>query len=252
MKLFLFFLKSAPFLICFWFAIPYILGEDKVEELPKTGDVIVEDNGEESIKGADIITDEKVDTPPVESSKVGDIVITYRTIPVYSNGDNYTLSYGKHYSANGYYYGQKWQCVEFVKRFYHDAFNHQMPSAWGHAIGYYDPTVLHGKLNKDRGMFQFKNGGATSPQPDDLLVFDFAPYGHVSVISAVRENEIEVVQQNIAGKPRQIYCLEKKDGLFAIVAKNKPIGWLRLSSEKLNKPVFPLELEPEPEISPAP
>ncbi len=237
MKLFLFFLKSAPFLICFWFAIPYILGEDKIEVPPKSGE---------------IISDEKVEAPPEELPKVGDIVTNYRSIPVYSNGEKYTLSYGKNYSANQYYYGQKWQCVEFVKRFYHDAFNHQMPSVWGHAIGYYDPTVLHGKLNKDRGMYQFKNGGATSPQPDDLLVFDFAPYGHVSVISAVRENEIEVVQQNIAGKPRQIYCLEKIDGLFTIVAKNKPIGWLRLPSEKLKNPVFPVESEPTPEVTPAP
>ncbi len=252
MKLFLFFLKSAPFLICFWFAIPYILGEDKVEELPKTGDVVGEDNAEESIKGADIITDKKVDAPPQESPKVGEIVTTYRSIPVYSNGEKYTLSYGKNFSSNQYYYGQKWQCVEFVKRFYHDAFKHKMPSVWGHAKGYYDPSVIHGKLNNDRGMYQFKNGGATSPQPDDLLVFDLDPFGHVAVISKVLENEIEVVQQNIAGKPRQTFLLEKKDGLFNIVAKNKPLGWLRLPSEKLKNPVFPVESQPTPAITPAP
>jgi surface antigen len=252
MKLFLFFLKSAPFLICFWFAIPYILGEDKIEELPKTGDIVGNDKVEELPKTGDVVGDDKVEDTPVELPKTGDIVTTYRTIPVYSNGDNYTLSYGKHYSENEYYYGQKWQCVEFVKRFYHNAFNHQMPSVWGHAKGYYDPTVLHGKLNKDRGMVQFKNGGDTSPQPDDLLVFDFAPFGHVSVISAVKETEIEVVQQNIAGKPRQIYRLEKIDGLFTIVAKSKPVGWLRLPSEKLKNPVFPVESQPTPAITPAP
>jgi surface antigen len=229
------FLKTAALLSCLGLIIPRILGDDKVEdtptELPKTGDIVVDDEVEDT-----------AEVPP----KVGDIVTTYRTIPVYSNGDNYTLSYGRHFSKNQYYYGQKWQCVEFVKRFYHDAFNHQMPSVWGHAIGYYDPTVLHGKLNKQRGMFQFKNGGSTSPQPDDLLIFDIAPFGHVSVISAVRENEIEVVQQNIAGRPRQTYRLEKKDGLFTIVAKRKPIGWLRLPPEKLKNPVFPVELDPTP------
>ena len=86
MKLFLFFLKSAPFLICLWLTLPYILGEDKVEELPKTGDAVGND---------------KVEDTPVELPKTGDVVTTYRTIPVYSNGDNYTLSYGKHYSVNG-------------------------------------------------------------------------------------------------------------------------------------------------------
>jgi surface antigen len=231
------FLKAAALLISLLLIISHILGEEKADELPKTGDVV---------------GDGKVEVPPVDSPKVGEIVTTYRTIPVYSNGDNYTLSYGKHFSENQYYYGQKWQCVEFVKRFYHDAFNHRMPSVWGNAMGYYDPTVLHGKMNKDRGMFQFKNGGATSPQPDDLLVFDFAPYGHVSVISAVRENEIEVVQQNIAGKPRQTYTLEKKDGLFTIVAKSKPLGWLRLPPTKLKNPVFPVDSKLESVTEPVP
>lgn len=236
MKLSLLFLKSAALMGCLCLVIPQIFGEDKVEE---------------PLQAADIITDAKVETKTAEPPKVGDVVTTYRTIPVYSNGEKYTLSYGKSFSANQYYFGQKWQCVEFVKRFYHDAFQHQMPSVWGHAKGYYDPSVLHGKLNKDRGMYQFKNGGATSPQPDDLLVFDMAPFGHVSVISAVRENEIEVVQQNIAGKPRQTYTLEKKDGLFTIVAKSQPVGWLRLTPEKLKKPVFPVE-KIEPVIEPVP
>lgn len=237
MKFFLRFIKFAAFLVCIWLIIPSILGKDEAEGPPETGGIV----------GA-----EKVENTPEGTPKAGDILTTYRTIPVYSNGDNYTLSYGRHFSENQYYYGQKWQCVEFVKRFYHDAFNHQMPSSWGHARSYYDPTVIHGKLNKDRGMFQFKNGGATCPQPDDLLVFDFAPYGHVSVISSVRENEIEVVQQNIKGRPRQTYHLEKKDGLFTVLSKKKPVGWLRLPAAKLRNPVFPVDANLEMETAPAP
>jgi hypothetical protein len=240
MKRFLLFLKTAALLSCLLLTIRHIYGDEKVEDAP------VEPPKPEEVSG-----DGKVDAP-AKSLKVGDTVTTYRTIPVYSNGDNYTLSYGKHFSKNQYYYGQKWQCVEFVKRFYHDAFNHRMPSVWGNAKGYYDPTVAHGKLNQQRGMVQFKNGGATGPQPDDLLVFDFPPYGHVSVICAVRENEIEVVQQNIAGKPRQIYQLEKKDGLFTINATRKPVGWLRLPNEKLTNPVFPVESDPAAVDAPTP
>jgi surface antigen len=237
MKFFLRFIKFAAFLVCIWLISPGILGKDEAEGPPETGGIV----------GA-----EKVENTPEGTPKAGDILTTYRTIPVYSNGDNYTLSYGRHFSENQYYYGQKWQCVEFVKRFYHDAFNHQMPSSWGHARSYYDPTVIHGQLNKDRGMFQFKNGGATCPQPDDLLVFDFAPYGHVSVISSVRENEIEVVQQNIKGRPRQTYHLEKKDGLFTVLSKKKPVGWLRLPAAKLRNPVFPVDANLEMETAPAP
>lgn len=241
MKRFLFTLKAAALLSCLLLTIQHILGDESVK-----------DASAEPAKTAEIPSAENAKNPPAESVKIGDVVATYRTIPVYSNGDKYTLSHGKNFSDKQYYFGQKWQCVEFVKRFYHDAFNHKMPSVWGNAVGYYDPTVLHGKMNPDRGMYQFKNGGTTSPQADDLLVFDMAPYGHVSVITAVRENEIEVVQQNIAGKPRQIHQLEKKDGLFTIVAKKNPIGWLRLPSEKLQNPVFPVESNSPPVSAPAP
>jgi surface antigen len=241
MKHFLNLIKAAALLGVLLLTIQHIFGDEKVK-----------DASAEPAKTEEIPSVEKAKEAPTELVKVGDVVASYRTIPVYSNGDNYTLSYGKSFSDKQYYFGQKWQCVEFVKRFYHDAFNHKMPSVWGNAVGYYDPTVVHGKMNKDRGMFQFKNGGTTSPQPDDLLVFDIAPYGHVSVITAVRENEIEVVQQNIAGKPRQIYQLEKKDGLFTIVAKKNPIGWLRLPAEKLQTPVFPVESDTPPVSAPAP
>ncbi|MES2981247.1 MAG: CHAP domain-containing protein [Verrucomicrobiota bacterium] len=241
MKRSLLLLNTAALLGCLLFTIQHIFGDEKAKGASA-----------EPAKIEEIPSPEKAKVVPAEPVKVGDVVATYRTIPVYSNGDKYTLSYGKNFSDKQYYFGQKWQCVEFVKRFYHDAFNHRMPSVWGNAVGYYDPTVVHGKMNQDRGMFQFKNGGASSPQPDDLLVFDMAPYGHVSVITAVRENEIEVVQQNIAGKPRQTYVLDKKDGLFSIVAKNKPIGWLRLPPAKLKNPVFPVEPDPTPAITPAP
>jgi len=173
--------------------------------------------------------------------KAGETVTTYRKVPVYSNGDDYTKSHGKHHSTGGYYYGQKWQCVEFVKRFYHDAFDHKMPSVWGHAKNFYDPAIPHGSINKLRGMTQFKNGGRESPRPDDLLVFNFAPFGHVSVISAVRDDEIEVIQQNIAGKPRQTYKLEKKDDTFTVKARKTPVGWLRLPAATLKKPAVAVE-----------
>jgi surface antigen len=165
---------------------------------------------------------------PGSKGAAGEVVTTYRKVPVRSNGEDYKVSHGKHYAKGGYYYGQKWQCVEFVKRFYHDALNHRMPDVWGHAKDFFDVEVAHGDLNPARGMLQFNNGGTTAPQADDLLVFDFAPYGHVAVISAVREDEIEVVQQNVRGRPRETYPLAKSDGRYTIEANREPIGWLRV------------------------
>lgn len=166
------------------------------------------------------------------SGEAGKVLTTYRDIPVRSNGDDYQVSHGKHYAADGYYYGQKWQCVEFVKRFYHDAFDHHMPDVWGHAKDFFDPQVPDGGVNPARGMLQFPNQGTVAPEPGDLLVFDFPPFGHVAVISAVRENEIEVVQQNVTGRPREIIPFEKRERYFIVGAKRKPVGWLRLPKKE--------------------
>ena len=92
MKFFPRFIKVAAFLVCIWLIIPRILGNDDADGPSET---------------REIVGDDKVENTPEESPKVGDILTTYRTIPVYSNGDNYTFSYGKHFSANQYYYGQK-------------------------------------------------------------------------------------------------------------------------------------------------
>jgi hypothetical protein len=80
-------------------------------------------------------------------SRVGKVLDGYRGIPVYDNGLLYFRSYGKHYSQNGYYYGQKWQCVEFIKRFFYDAKGHKMPDVMGHAKSFFDDTLSDGALN---------------------------------------------------------------------------------------------------------
>lgn len=164
------------------------------------------------------------------SSEAGEIITSYRGVPVRSNGPDYTVSHGKHYAADGYYYGQKWQCVEFVKRFYRDAFNHSMPDVWGHARDFYNPETSPGSINPKRGMWQFENGGSVAPQADDLLVFDYTPFGHVAVISEVREHEIEVIQQNVRGKPRETHLLSKKGNRFFVGTNRKPVAWLRVPS----------------------
>ena len=42
------------------------------------------------------------------AQKVGRVLDSYRSVPVYDNGLLFFRSYGKHYSKDGYYYGQKW------------------------------------------------------------------------------------------------------------------------------------------------
>lgn len=144
----------------------------------------------------------------------------FNGIQIYSGGDN-----SVNRSESGYRYGLKWQCVEFVKRYYFDYLEHTMPNVWGHAIDYFDPSVSHGSMNNSRGLFQFENGNKEQPRENDLLVLNWAePYGHVAIISEVTENHIKIAQQN-AGPAFIKLTLTKKNGHYTI--GEEAVGWLR-------------------------
>jgi hypothetical protein len=155
----------------------------------------------------------------------GALLDTYEGVAIYDNGPLAYKAHGKHFSPTGYYWGQKWQCVEFVKRFYDVAKHHQMPEVYGHAKDFFDETLAQGALNKKRGLLQFHNGGNMAPRVDDLLVFS-GTYGHVAIVSEVGSNFVEVVQQNIYKKPRARFELISTNKNFRIGANNL-LGWLR-------------------------
>jgi surface antigen len=156
---------------------------------------------------------------------VGVVIDRYKGVAIYDNGPLIAKSHGKHYSASGYYWGQRWQCVEFVKRFYDQAKGHQMPDVWGHAKDFFDPAVPQGGMNQRRALRQFRNGADVAPEPDDLFVFGGA-YGHVGIVSEVSSNAVEIVQQNIYRKPRARFGLARTNGTFVVESKSL-MGWLR-------------------------
>lgn len=161
----------------------------------------------------------------LKSRDVGVVVASYKGVPIYDNGPLAFKSHGRHYSPTGYYWGQKWQCVEFVKRFFDQAKAHQMPDVWGHAKEFFDATVPQGGMNARRGLVQFQNGGNVAPLVDDLFVFT-GGYGHVGIVSEVNSNSVEIVQQNIYKTPRQRFDLIATNGNFTVQSKAL-LGWLR-------------------------
>lgn len=165
-------------------------------------------------------------------SRVGRKLDSYRKVAVYDNGLIYSQSHGRHHAADGYYYGQKWQCVEFVKRFFHQAHQHKMPDVWGHAKSFFDESVPHGQLNAKRGLRQYRNGGNVYPKTGDLLVFTNGAYGHVAIISKVTTNTVEVIQQNILDHPRQTFPLAWTPKSFLIGDSYQPAGWLRMPAAR--------------------
>jgi hypothetical protein len=158
---------------------------------------------------------------------IGRPLDSFRGVVVYDNGPLFWKAYGKNYSKEGYYYGQKWQCVEFVKRFYFDAMHHRMPDVMGHAKSFFDENVPQGGTNARRGLIQFRNGGNEPPHVDDLIVFNQSTYGHVAIVASVDTNSVEVIQQNIFGKPREKFSLAVKNGQYHLTGRRTAAGWLR-------------------------
>lgn len=166
-----------------------------------------------------------------DSRSIGEATAVYRGVPVYYNGVVYSKSHGKHFARDGYYYGQKWQCVEFVKRFYHDALDHKMPEVFGHAKDFFEPSLRNGALNRQRGLVQYRNDEHEAPKPNDIVVFGFGRYGHAAIITKVDEKSVTIIQQNIYGKPKEKLRLSSHNGRFSLGSgKQAILGWLRKPS----------------------
>jgi len=161
---------------------------------------------------------------------VGQQVDSLNGVYVYYNGGVDNVS-GRNTTADGYNLGLKYQCVEFVKRYYYEHLNHKMPDSYGHAKDFFDETLADGQENQKRNLLQYANPSQTKPKVDDLLIFDgtlFNKYGHVAIISNVLENEVEIIQQNPGpfSKSRETFSLHNKDGKWEI-KNNRILGWLR-------------------------
>jgi surface antigen len=166
----------------------------------------------------------------LKNNEFGDKVDSLNGVYVYYNGFVGNVK-GRNLAPDGYNLGLKYQCVEFVKRYYYEHLNHKMPDSYGHAKDFFDSATGDGKLNKRRALIQYNNPSTQKPEVDDLLIFAetaFNQYGHVAIISNVSENEIEIIQQN-SGKyapSREIFTLKKNGNLWEIKS-NKALGWLR-------------------------
>ncbi len=159
-----------------------------------------------------------------EKDAKGVIIDRFNGIPVYRNSN--ITGKRRHLAPDGYNYGLKWQCVEFVKRYYHDYLHHRMPDGWGHARDFFDKRVPDGGLNKRRNLLQFTNGSKSKPQVNDILVFDFGRYGHVAIVSKVEATGLEVVQQNMGYRTRERFRIYRRKGKW-YVDDDSVLGWLR-------------------------
>jgi hypothetical protein len=104
-----------------------------------------------------------------------------------------------------------------------------MPNSYDHAKDFFDNSLRDGQKNKARNLFQYTNASRSKPKVSDLLIYKastFNKFGHVSIISRVSDDEIEIIQQNIGSQSRETFKLVYSDGLWKIKS-NRIVGWLR-------------------------
>ncbi len=115
----------------------------------------------------------------------GDQVGTFNGVIAYSNGSA-TYNSGSHNTVNGYTTGLKWQCVEYVRRYYFVAYGLQI-GAGMNADGFY---------GNGWGLTKAANGGSTPPVPGAILCSNSNTNGHIAIVREVGPNYIKVIQQN--------------------------------------------------------
>lgn len=168
---------------------------------------------------------------PSRPYAIGDRLDSLNHVIVYYNGGMGNVS-ERNTSPDGYNIGLKYQCVEFVKRYYYQFYKHKMPNAYGNAIDFFNKDLKDGELNTDRDLIQFTNPSKSKPQVGDLIIMDATwtnEYGHVVIVSNVTEDEVEIIQQNAGNPdhPRDLFDLELNDGLWEI-DHSRILGWLRM------------------------
>jgi hypothetical protein len=144
-------------------------------------------------------------------------------------GDDRLRNYSK--EDQPYDYGLKWQCVEYIRRYYKDALNHQFDSK-GHAFSYFNDNLRDGAVNGERGLTQYRNGGTHKPESGDLIVFWNDGVGHVAIVAAVSDSGVTIAQQNVGTAFKEfVPFTSTKDGKWLLDSSvsGETKGWLRKS-----------------------
>lgn len=162
--------------------------------------------------------------------EVGQKIDEFNGVAVYYNGGVGNVE-ERNLTDDGYNLGLKYQCVEFVKRYYFEHLNHKMPDTFGHAKDFFDTSLKDGQRNQQRDLIQYINSGNSRPEVNDLVVYSPTitnRYGHVAIISSVNDDEVEIIQQNPGpfGDSRETYSLIVIEKQWKI-DNDRIMGWLR-------------------------
>ncbi len=167
----------------------------------------------------------------------GEYLDQYKGVSAYSSGSCIANYIGN--CANLPVYN-KYQCVEYVIRFYSAAIKIDT-SSW---VGSGNAATYYGSAST-KGLMSFPNGGSERPKPDDILAFSGGTggYGHVAIITEVTDTYVKVIEQNWA-RNDAIHQIRynKATNIMGSTNKYRPgtnyyiQGWLRKEAVVLTSP----------------
>lgn len=147
----------------------------------------------------------------------------YRDIPSRSNGIYHTTEI----SCDGRgIYGLRYQCVEYIRRFYAEAFDIDT-NAWRfNAVDFF--------VNAESlGLITFDNGGSSPPLQDDIIVFagpKINSAGHIAIVTRVTSNSVHIIEQNWSTNGTDELELSEDNGTYRVIRSGSSytvLGWLR-------------------------
>lgn len=160
----------------------------------------------------------------------------FRAVSVYSNEtvsryQCYYTSDCKNY-VGGVYTGVKWQCVEYVRRYYLTVFRTDLAARWtGDAYYWYENATAMGLDRHQNGVSQ------SAPQVGDILASKDTStgVGHVAIVKRVTDNRLYTAQQNFsndaADLDKELILTRNSNGTYTVSGYAGIQGWLRLPNQ---------------------
>jgi hypothetical protein len=138
-------------------------------------------------------------------------VVGYCKISQYNLADHY---------LDGLPTGKKWQCVEFVRRYYMQIHGLTFPSV-ANAYEMMKLTEFIDIHTHQSYPCTFYSSTESTPQKDDILILEHEEYGHTAIIVGIQGDRIRIAEQNWKPWVASYYSRELS------VDDPQIIGWLR-------------------------
>jgi hypothetical protein len=161
-----------------------------------------------------------------------------KKLPIYDNTEYSKLNINS-YNRNGLFFGRKYECVEFARRFYIYEFNTTFPSI-DNAIDIFNiKNGIDIRNNSPVPFLNIENDGKYIPDYGDMLIWypidDFETTGHVAIVLQVNINEkyIKIAEQNGNSKTgiRKINYFNRK--IYESNRKGYICGFVRIKQFNL-------------------